>query len=80
MAALLEAFPGRLPSEIDAEMRRQPVGYLEEVLEARGYMKAKRFYDGVKKQEDMPTDWPMLDTVREISFQIAGEELEKRRG
>jgi hypothetical protein len=41
MAGLIEAFPGRLPSEIEAEIERQPVGFLEEVLEARAYRQAK---------------------------------------
>ena len=41
LADLLDAFPGRLVSEIEAEIDRQPVGWVEEVLEARAYRNAK---------------------------------------
>jgi len=78
MALLMEVFPGRTPSEIAAEMRRQPVGYLDDVLEARAYVKAYRYYRGVKDKSELPTDRPMLNTVREMVFQIAGEALAKR--
>ncbi len=58
MADLVEAFPGRFPSEILGELRRLPAGFLEEVIEARAYRSIKSVVeaaDSKEARERLPT-------------------------
>jgi len=82
MASLIEAFPGRFPSEIWQEIGRLPVGMLDEILEAKGYMHVKALVDAAdtaEAKQRLP-DSPLVGLVRTIEFALAHEELEKRRG
>ena len=77
---MCESFPGRLPTEIWQETQRLPIGFLDDVVEARAYMSAYRIYKNAKSKADLPTDAPMVDLVRDVTFAIAADELKKRRG
>ncbi len=80
MADLCAAFPGRLPSEIDAEVARLPAGFLDEVLEARAYRQAKSMTDEADTPEArkrLPKT-PLFKLVPVIERDIALEEIESR--
>jgi hypothetical protein len=81
MACLLEAFPGRFPTEIVAEIKRLPVGWLDEVLEAKAYRSAKAMVDAADTkaaQERLPTT-ALYELVKEITEDLAIEEMELRK-
>ena len=69
---------GCLPSAAEAELNRQPVGWLEEIIEARRYAETKRAFDGAKDKRDVPLTLPLYAVVKAITFDLAEEELEKR--
>ena len=82
LADLCEAFPGRLPSEVVAEVERLPVGLLEEVLEARAYRHAVAMRESAE-QSASPAEaikrlprTRLLGLVPEIDMAVAME----RRG
>ena len=72
---LCEEFPGRLPSEIHAEIERLPDGFLFDVIEMRAYAGTKRAYDVSEKQQDES----LLDLVKEIEAELVQEEINERR-
>ncbi len=61
-----------LPSEAWEEMRRHPDGWLETLIEARAYTRAKAVVDSAKKPEDIPRE-PIYGLVREIEFALVRE-------
>lgn len=67
-----------LPSAALAEWERAPVGLLEEILEARGFAKAKDLYDHAKSKTDLPSH-PMIDLVQAVEFELVEEELAARK-
>lgn len=79
MAMLMEAFPGRLPSELDAEDARLAVGALDEVLEARAYLQAKRVVDRAASRADLPKDSELIDLVLAIEGEVAQAEIDAKR-
>ena len=81
MADLCEHFPGRLPSEIQVEMDRQPIGYLEEMLEAKCYKQAYQMTEAADTAEArarLPKT-PFFALVSDIDFALAEEERQKRK-
>lgn len=79
---LLEAFPGRLPTEIIDEIARLPVGFLEDALEAKAYRGVKAMVDAAQTAEarkQLPTT-PLFALYREIEMEIAAEAMERRSG
>lgn len=81
MASRLEAFPGRLLSEILAEERRLPVGLLDRVLEAKAYMHAKAIVDAADTAEArkrLPTT-PLFGLVDAIEFELRQEEIDAQK-
>ena len=80
MASLCEAFPGRLPSEIQAEIDQQPAGFLEEILEAKAYRKVKEMRDAADTQEArmrLPKT-PLFLLASQIDMDLAAEALKKK--
>lgn len=61
-----------LPSEAERELARQPVGWLEEVMEARAYAECHHLWHTARKKSDVP-DSPLMQTVKEIDFELAAE-------
>lgn len=73
---LSEEFGGRLPSEILAEHARVPVGFLEEILEARLYAATKAVYDAEQQSKSKtPIRSETWQLVQLIEFEIAEDEL-----
>jgi hypothetical protein len=62
-----------LPSEAEREARIQPVGWLEEILEARHYAECYHLWTTAKRKADVP-DSPMMQVVKEIEFALVAEE------
>lgn len=58
-----------LPSEALREWRRQPLGLLEQIVEARAYAHAKRLVDRAKSSEDY-ADVPLAEEVVQIEFAL----------
>jgi hypothetical protein len=80
LAQLCSAFPGRLPSEVLAEVDRLPVGYLSEVLEMQAYVQAKAMTDAATTAEArkrLPRT-PLFSLVSEIELELAAEELKNK--
>ncbi len=81
MASLLEAFPGRFPSEITREVLSQPMGWVDEVLEAKAYRHAKAMVDAADTEDArraLPRT-PLFQMVREIDMDLADEAMTKKR-
>jgi hypothetical protein len=81
LSGLCEAFPGRLPTEILAEMRRLPVGTIEDLLEAGAYRQAKRMTDDAStpaQQKALPQT-PLFDLVKTITVALVREEMDRKR-
>jgi hypothetical protein len=81
IARLTEAFQC-LPSEAIREWRAAPVGYLEEVLEARAYEQAKAMTDAADSPEArkrLPKT-ELFQMVTEIEFDLVREAREKPNG
>lgn len=72
LSRLCEEFPGRLPTEIMAEMDRLPCGLLDEILESRSYGRAKAANVADPKGATS-SEMRRLATV--IEFELAQEEL-----
>ena len=70
---LSEEFGGALPSVIVAEMRRLPVGFLEQVLEYRAYANAHAANTADPKGSDKS---PMRTLAQEIEFALVEEHIE----
>lgn len=70
-----------LPSEAEAELRRAPVGWIEEVIEAGVYADLKALYDGADSDEAMKRlpKTPLMETVKEIDEALAFEEIEAKK-
>lgn len=72
---MLHAFPGRLLTEILAEVDRLPVGYLEELLEVKAYVQAFRMVDAADTKEAadrLPKD-ELVELAKEIALDLAQE-------
>jgi len=81
MASLCEAFPGRFPTEVWAEIERLPAGMLDDVLEARAYRQVKEMTDGAETQEArrrLPQT-PLFARCREIEMDLAAEAMAKKK-
>ena len=75
---LCEEF-GCLPSEAERELRRQPVGWLEEIVEARHYAKAKAIYDKADDKSVVTKGDPLMRLVEENEYEHAGILLRRHR-
>jgi hypothetical protein len=76
----MEAFPGRLPTEILAEVQRLPVGLLDEILEAKAYRQAKAMVeaaDTAEARKRLPKT-PLFALVDQIAFELVEEERKKK--
>lgn len=51
---------------------------LSDVIEARQYMTTKHLYDSAKNKQELGRS-PTMDLVREITFALAAEEIQKKR-
>jgi predicted lipid carrier protein YhbT len=82
MATLVDAFPGRFPSEILSELRRLPVGLLEEVLEAKAYRQAKEMVDAAKTEEAQKRlpKTSLFTLVKTIEIDLVEEWRREHRG
>jgi hypothetical protein len=81
LAGLCDAFPGRFPTEILAEMSRLPVGMIDDMLEAKAYRQAKDMTDSADTadaRKRLPKT-PMFNLVKQIDMELAAEALEKAR-
>lgn len=74
---LSEEFGGALPSVIEAELDRLPVGFLERVIEYRAYAAAKSRYDGAttKPARDALRSNALVDLVETITFGVVQAQL-----
>lgn len=61
-----------LPSEAWAEVQRMPVGFLEQVIEYRGYAAAKAVID---RNPKAAAGWPLGELVVQIEFALAQQEM-----
>jgi len=68
-----------LPSEAEAEMRRQPVGWVEEVIEARHYAHAKARYDAAEDKSVATKGDALMRLVEENEYEHAGDIIRRRR-
>ena len=73
---LCEEF-GCLPSAAYREWLACPVGFLEEVIDARAYAKTKAQVDASTKRSEQPHG-PLADLVRQIEFGLAQQEIDAR--
>lgn len=80
----MEAFPGRLVSEVLAEVDRLPVGLLDDVLEAKAYRQAKQAREsaelsGPEAVKHLPKGG-LFDLVPLIDYTLAQEAMKKGGG
>jgi tRNA isopentenyl-2-thiomethyl-A-37 hydroxylase MiaE len=68
-----------LPSDADRELRRQEVGWLEEIIEARHYAKAKALYDRSEDRPALVKGDPLMRLVEENEYEHAGDLIKRRR-
>lgn len=76
----MEAFPGRLLSEILSEVQRLPVGLLDQVLEAKAYRHTKALVDAASTSEAkkrLPNTW-LFALVDEIEGALAQEAIDRK--
>ena len=78
LSRICEEF-GCLPSEAERELRRQPVGWLEEIIEARHYAKAKSVYDKAENKSAVTKDDPLMRLVEENEYAHAKAHILRRR-
>jgi hypothetical protein len=78
LSRICEEF-GCLPSEAERELRRQPVGWLEEIIEAKHYARAKAVYDRTSNKADVTLGDPMMHLVEENEYEHAGMIIARRR-
>jgi len=79
ISRICQEFPCYGPEEAERAWRRAPVGWLEEIIEARHYAEAKALYERTARPEDLPKDDPMITLVEEIRYQREGERLAASR-
>jgi len=78
IARLCEEFGG-WPSEAERELRGQPVGWLDEIIEARHYARAKAAYDQAPDKTAIVKGDPLMRLVEENEYAHAGELIRRRR-
>jgi hypothetical protein len=81
MGSLLDAFPGRFPTEILDEIDRLPVGMLNDVLEAKGYRQVKAMVDAADTAEArkrLPST-PLFALCQQIEMDLAQEAIDKKK-
>jgi hypothetical protein len=61
------------------ELRRQPVGWVEEVIEARHYAKAKTLYDRAEDKTAVTKGDALMQLVEENEYAHAKARLVRRR-
>jgi len=70
------------PSEAWQEWVEAPVGWLEELIEARAYMAAKATYDRLSDYDAQARarvmSQPIMQLVKDVDLGIAQAELERR--
>lgn len=64
-----------LPSAAEEELRRSPVGWVEEVIEAGHYADAKAMVDRATDEKQLPQT-PLMELVKDITEQLAQEEID----
>lgn len=72
-----EAF-GCVPSAAYAEWLRSPVGFLDEILEARAFTQAKSLVDRARDDKDLP-DHPMIQLVKDVMQEAALADMARAR-
>jgi len=70
---------GCLPSEAERELMKQPVGWVEEVIEFRHYAKAKLIYDRADDKSAVTKGDSLMQLVEENEYAHAGEVIRRRR-
>lgn len=73
---LCEEFPALTPEAALDQWDRAPVGFFQELLETRAYVRAKQMVDTAKKKSDLPQT-PLIALIQEIEFDLVAED---RRG
>jgi hypothetical protein len=76
---LCESFPGRFPTEIDAEIDRLPAGFLFHMLEAGAYARVKAAVDAAdteEKRKRLPKG-ELFTLVVDIEHELAEAEIDK---
>ena len=63
-----------MPSEALREAQQAPAGFLEEVIEARGYTRAKALWESATDRRQLPQS-EMLDWVKQIDFDLAQQAM-----
>ena len=78
ISRLCEEF-GYYPEQALLAHQTAPDGFLEQVLEARGYAATKAAIDRAPTRKQQPTG-RLADLVREIEMELAHEELDATHG
>jgi hypothetical protein len=68
------------PSEVLRELRRLPVGFLDEVIEARAYARAKGELARADAMKPRPELTPQMSEVEAIEFELVQEDRARRDG
>lgn len=68
-----------MPSEAARELRRQPVGWVEEVIEARHYARAKQVYDKAEDKRAVVKGDALMQLVEELDYDHAKALILRRR-
>jgi hypothetical protein len=68
-----------VPSVAIQELRRHPVGWVEEIIEARHYAKAKLIYDRAEDKRTVTKDDDLMKLVEQNEYEHAGDLLKRRR-
>ena len=79
---MCEEFGDILPSEALRELDRVPVGFVEDVMEARAYARAKAVYESATTATAvaaLPSS-PLITLVREIEFALVQEANQQTNG
>lgn len=61
------------------ELRRQPIGWVEEIIEARHYAKAKARYDAAEDKAAIVKGDDLMRLVEENEYEHAGDLIKRRR-
>jgi len=79
---MCEEFGDIPPSQALEELDRVPVDFVEDVMEARAYGRAKAVYEQARTPEQVRNlpDTPLFALVRAIEFELVREASQKTDG
>jgi hypothetical protein len=75
---LCEEFPGRLPSEVLAERRRLPEGFLEDLIEMRAFAAVWARLDAAEDKSKVERS-PTRDLVELVMERCATADIEAKK-